>query len=127
MMPDKHAGRCQRSTDEDRTCKVEPEEDSGCVATYPGYDHAEEAYNTVAWIDDVLDIELETDDEEEEDGPEMRQGRDEVRVSDQAEHARSDQNPHENRPDRRRLVDAGCHKVAGEREEEKEAHLNLNC
>lgn len=56
----------------------------------------------------------------------MRQGRDEVGVGDQAKHARSDQNPDENRPDRRRLVDPGCHEVTGEREEEEEAHLELD-
>ena len=57
----------------------------------------------------------------------MCQALDKIRVGDQAEYARPDQDPHEDGPDRRRLVDSGCHKVAGESEEEEEAHLDLNC
>src|SRR5690606_15354823 len=116
-----------RRADEDCAREVESEEDGGGVAAYPRDDHANESDDTVTYIENIPDVELKTDDEEEDDRPEVRQTLNEVRVGDQAEHARSDQNPHENGPDRRRLIDSGCHQVAGESEKEKEAHLDLNC
>jgi len=75
--------------------------------------------------DDVLEPELEPDDEEEDNGPEVGNATDELVVTDEAERARPDQEPDKDDAHHGGLIDARRQEVPAESSKEKEAHLEL--
>ena len=80
---------------------TEPEGERDPVAADPRYNHTHTGNHPVPEREDLLHVELKADDEEEDDGTEMGETPDKIRVRDEPECTRTDEKTDKDQPDDR--------------------------